>query len=75
MSANILHFPGAERIEIWSGRTKEQPDRLTYFIDYVEPDGGRCGVWEGDTWSAARLASFEWQRHGMRVVDKTGGAA
>lgn len=74
---SVVQFPPSrvDRIEIWRGRTKEHPDKFTYFLDLVEFDGGRCCVHDAPTWSEANLAALEWQRDGIRVVDKTGGPA
>ncbi len=77
MTATIIPFPASriDRIEIWCGTTKNCPERWTYFLDLVESDGARNCVHEAPSWREALLAARYWQQHGMRVVDKTGGAA
>lgn len=68
--SNVLPFTTAERIEIWSAYTTERPDRLTYFLDFIDRDG-RSSVGEAGSWSEAMLDALEWQRYGVRIVDKT----
>ncbi len=77
MTATIIPFPASriDRIEIWRGTTKECPGRWVYFLDLVESVGGRTCADDAPNYRDALLAARYWQRHGMRVVDKTGGAA
>lgn len=72
--SNVISFPQASYIEIWCGRLKESPNRFSYFLDLVEPDGGRQIVHEDETHEGALYWAQEWKREGLRIVDKTGGA-
>lgn len=46
-----------------------------YFVDVVEADGCRIGMWDGESRLDALLEAIECQRDfGSRIVDRTGDA-
>lgn len=45
-----------------------------YFVEYVDEEGGRLGVWDGPSYAAASRALAEWRRDGVRAVDLLGEA-
>lgn len=50
--------------------------RFFYFVDVIEPDGGRIGMWHGtDHGEAVRQANILALDFGGKVRDRTGGAA
>ncbi len=84
---NIIKFPSYGAIEINSGivrqsmvqdhagtRLLDEAGKFVFFIDYVEPDGCRVGLWSGeDRAEAFREARLAAQDFGVRVRDRTGG--
>ncbi len=58
------------RIEITSPGT--QGGRRFYFVDYVESNGGRAGMWSGFDFDEARQAAHECAGGEMPVVDFVG---
>jgi hypothetical protein len=49
--------------------------RHLYFVDVIEPDGGRISMWDGDSHAeAVRQANLLALDFGGKVRDRTGGA-
>ncbi|MGI3902546.1 MAG: hypothetical protein ACRYGP_16540 [Janthinobacterium lividum] len=60
------------RVELWSGKLN---GLWRYFVDYVERDGGRAGMWDGPDLDEARQAARECGEGGdFPVMDLTGAA-
>lgn len=50
--------------------------RRLYFVDVIEPDGGRISMWDGDSHAeAVRQANLLAIDFGGKVRDRTGGEA
>lgn len=45
------------------------PPQPTYFVDYIDVDGVRCGDWSGPLHRMALEAAAEW---GLPIIDQTG---
>lgn len=43
--------------------------RRWFFINVVDGDGGRCVVWDGNSYADAQAALAEWRRDGVIAVD------
>lgn len=84
---NIVPFPEFVGIEITAGTvsastiTDEHGTRpvLTdigkhfYYVNVLEPDGGRIGMWHGsDRDEATREADYLARDFGLKVIDRTG---
>lgn len=85
---NVITFPGFVGVEITAGTvqsatiTDENGTRphlasvgqRRFFVDVIEADGGRIGMWDGDHHAdAVRQANLLALDFGGRVIDRTGG--
>lgn len=72
-----LRFRSRPYVELSSGILAAGPHAgaRVYFVDYVDEEGGRLGVWDGRSYDAARTAMKAWEQDGVRVVDLTAGDA
>ena len=76
MSAVVIPFPRAfdpVRVELRRMRAGEGPS--FYTVDYVERNGGRVGMWDGENYSDAIEAATDCAEGAMPVVDLTDGGA
>lgn len=76
--SNIIQFPRKARIEIRGGtvlQSEHEADvgRWRFFVDVVEADGGRIGMWDGESHTAAMDAARELARDwgGCEILDTT----
>lgn len=67
MSAELIPFPASSsvtfdpvRVEI--SRLKTHDGRVMFFVDYIERDGGRSGMWDGDSYTEAVDAATDCAR-------------
>lgn len=89
-TGNVFTFPGFVGVEIFGGTvqsatvTDEHGTRavltdvgkVKYFVDVIEADGTRIGMWDGtDHVEAVRQANMLALDFGGRVQDRTGDAA
>lgn len=87
---NIMPFPNFVGVEITGGTVQSSTvtdengtrpiltdvGRFFYYVDVLEPDGGRIGMWHGtDHAEARRQANLLAIDFGGKVRDRTGGAA
>ena len=71
--SNILRFRRAPRVELDGGVITGDPDaskvgKCWYFLDYVDEEGGRLGVWHGPSYDAACAALAQWRQDGVPTV-------
>ncbi len=55
-------------VEIWSPGVLRDGRRF-FVVDLVEPDGGRCGMWDGTSYDEAILAAGECAEGDLPVLD------
>jgi len=69
--SNILRFRAPPRAELNGGIISRGPDagKQWYFVDYIDEEGGRLGVWDGHSYDAACEALAEWHQDGVQTVD------
>ncbi|QFR34706.1 hypothetical protein [Ancylobacter sp. TS-1] len=69
--SNVIRFRSPPRAELNGGVISRGPDtgKQWYFIDYVDEEGGRLGVWDGPSYDMACEALAEWRQDGVRTVD------
>lgn len=76
---NVILFPCPVSIEVCSGVVLQSSNaaevgKASYFIDVIEADGGRIGMWDGiDYVEAMQQASLLALDFGGKVYDLTGG--
>ncbi len=76
--AGVEISAGIVQSETVTGATGTRPiltnvGRRLYFVDVIEPDGGRIGMWEGDSHAeAVRQANLLAIDFGGKVRDRTG---
>lgn len=87
---NIIDFPASATIEINAGLVTasciidatgnhpvpENIGKHLFFVDVVENDGGRIGMWSGPDYADARSEALSLAKDfSGRIVDLSGGAA
>ncbi len=86
--SNVIAFPSPGHVEIYGGLVtsstvagadgiRSLPAEIgsrMFFVDVVEPDGGRIGMWSGKSYDQARREAAGLSEHFGRVRDLVGGA-
>lgn len=75
MSAAISSRIGAH-VELHGGVISAGPHagEPIFFVDFIDEEGGRLGIWDGQSYAAACEVVAEWRRDGYPVVYLLGEA-
>lgn len=72
--SNVIRFRNRPFAELNGGVITKDANpanvgRYWFFIEYVDEEGDRLGVWDGPSYDEACVALAAWRQDGVRTVD------